>query len=400
MRAVGIVAEYNPFHKGHEYQIRRIREMFGDNTPVVVALSGDFVQRGGAAVFSKFARAEAAVRCGVSLVLELPLPWCMSSAEAFARGGIGLLQAAGVVDSVCFGSECGDTEPLRRCAGILDSPEYSQILRDELKKGLSFAAARENSVRALAGDLGTILGFPNDILGVEYFRAAESMGFNVDFVTIARNGTAHDAPGSASDLRCRMEEGAHWMEDIPPEAAAVFAREIREGRGPVLPEDLRIPLVSRLRACAKKDFASVPDGGEGLENLLYDASRSENSPEEMAMAAKSKRYALSRLRRMIYSAALGICEDMTREIPPYIRVLALDEKGAELLREMKNAAKLPILTKPAHIRRLGETAQDIFALGSGAHDLYVLGYRDMAQQTGGGDYRTGPYIHPSKGENQ
>ena len=94
-----------------------------------------------------------------------------------------------------------------------------------------------------------------------------------------------------------------FMEDIPPEAAAVFAREIRKGRGPVLPEDLRIPLVSRLRACTKKDFASVPDGGEGLENLLYDASRSENSPEEMAMAAKSKRYALSRLRRMIYSAA-------------------------------------------------------------------------------------------------
>ena len=128
----GIVAEYNPFHGGHLRHIEAIRAAAGEDTPIVAVLSGDFVQRGEAAVFSKSARAEAAVRCGVSLVLELPLPWCLSSAEGFARGGIGLLSASGVVETVSFGSESGDLAELVKCAEALESDAFRLGLRDAL----------------------------------------------------------------------------------------------------------------------------------------------------------------------------------------------------------------------------------------------------------------------------
>ncbi|MBQ3277334.1 MAG: nucleotidyltransferase family protein [Oscillospiraceae bacterium] len=393
MRAVGITAEYNPFHFGHLYQLSRIRERFGADVPVVAVMSGDFVQRGEAAVFSKFARAEAAVRCGVSLVLELPLPWSLSSAEGFARGGIGVLQSVGAVDAFCFGSESGDGEGIRACAAALDTPEFSTALRRALAEGVSFAAARERALISLGLDGPEILRSPNDILGVEYIRAAKRLAFDAAFVPIPRDGTVHDGAGSASDLRRRMGESSDWLERIPPEAAAVFAREIREGRGPVLPEDLRLPLLSRLRDRDRKDFAALPDAGEGLENLLFEASRRESSPEAIAAAAKSKRYALSRLRRMVTCAALGVRDGMADGIPPYLRVLALDDRGAEVLRRMRENASLPVITKPAHIRKEDEDANAVFDLGSRAHDLYVLGFRDPTQQTGGGDMRAAPFIY-------
>ncbi len=398
VRVVGITAEYNPFHRGHAFLLRRVRERFGPDTPVIAALSGDFVQRGEAAVFSKFARAEAAVRCGVSLVLEIPLPWCLSSAEGFARGGVGLLQASGVVDTVCFGSECGDADKLLLCAEELDSPEYVFALREKLRSGVSYAAARAEALSSICSEAGEILRCPNDILGVEYIRAGKKLGFDAGFVPFCRDGTAHDGTGSASDLRRAMAVGAEWLGALPVEAAHVFSREIREGRGPVRPEDLRLPLISRLRERTREDFAAIPDAGEGLENRLFDASRRENSPEGIAAAAKSKRYALSRLRRMVMCAALGVTADMAGGVPPYLRVLALDEKGALLLREMRERATLPVITKPAHIRQEHEEARRIFDISSRAHDLYVLGYRDPEQQTGDGDYRTGPYTHFVKGE--
>ena len=142
MKAVGIVAEYNPFHSGHRYQIRKIREIFGAETPVAAVMSGDFVQRGEAASYDKFTRAEAAVRGGVSLVIELPLPWSLSSAESFARGGVGLLGAAGVIDALSFGSESGDLSALEKTAAVLDTPEFAEALKRELTGGTPFAAAR------------------------------------------------------------------------------------------------------------------------------------------------------------------------------------------------------------------------------------------------------------------
>ncbi len=391
MKAVGVVAEYNPFHAGHARMLADLRTLRPEK-PAVITLSGDFVQRGEAAVFSKFARAEAAVRCGASLVLEIPLPWCLSSAEGFARGGVGLLQATGVVDTLSFGSESGDLAALRECALSLKSPGFPELLRQELKTGASFASARRRAVSALVGEqTARVLDAPNDLLAVEYLRAAA--GTKMDFLPILRTGSPHDGIGSASDLRRAMAAGEDWLSGIPPKAAQVFLAEMAAGRGPVLPKDLRLPILSRLREREKQDFSAVPDVSEGLENSLWSASRSETSPERIAMAAKSKRYALSRLRRSVMAAALGVRGGDAAGTPPYIRVLAMDERGAALLAQMRTSARLPVITKPAHIRKTNPEAQRIFALGSRAHDLFVLGYADEDQQRGGGDLRAAPYIH-------
>lgn len=392
MNAVGIIAEYDPFHNGHLYQTKKIRELRGGEMPIIAVLSGDFVQRGEAAVYGKFARAEAAVCCGVSLVIELPLPWSLSSAEGFARGGVGLLAATGVVDAVAFGSESADLAALEQCAAALDREELRPLLRGFLKEGISFAAARQRAVTALKGEeTARVLGTPNDLLGVEYLRAAAAMGFAPAFLPIRRRGAAHDGPGSASSLRGMLAAGEDISPFIPPEAAAVFHREEAAGRGPVLPKDLRLPLLSRLRERDISDFAALPDAGEGLENRLFQAAREETSVEDIAMAAKSKRYALARLRRMTLCAALGVTQGMADGTPPYIRVLAMDEKGASLLHEMRQTARVPVLVKPASVRTLGEDARSFFALGSRAHDLYVLGYSSRDAQRGTEDYRTSPF---------
>jgi len=394
MPTAGIIAEYNPFHGGHALQLERLRAALGADTGVVAVLSGDFVQRGEAACFSKFARAEAAVRCGVSLVIELPLPWCLSSAEGFARGGVGLLQATGVVDTVCFGSELASPESLRRCAERLEGEGFAPQLRHELEKGLSFAAARERAVTALYGpEAAAPLRTPNALLGVEYMRAAARLGYGADFLPIARALTAHDGEGSAAWLRRKMARGEDWLPSLPGEAAAVFAAERNAGRGPVLPESLRAALLSRLREREIPELAALPDVGEGLEHKLYAAIRDALSVEEAAQLAKSKRYALSRLRRIMLCAALGVKRDMAEGTPPYLRVLAMDDRGAELLRRMRDKARLPVIVRPAAVRRLDARCREVFELTARAHDLYVLGYENVAAQRCGGDYRAAPYIH-------
>lgn len=390
--AVGVVAEYNPFHKGHLDHIKNIRSSLGEKTPVIAVLSGDFVQRGEAAVFSKFTRAEAAVRCGVSLVLELPLPWCLASAEGFARGGIGVLTATGVVDTVSFGSESADTEALRRCAEILETDPFKTALREELRKGISFASARERAAASLIGAAAGVLRSPNDLLGVEYIRTAATLGVEVSFLPVKRESSSHDRAGSAASIRSKMAAEEDWLDDIPAGAADIYRRDISAGGGPVLAGNLRQAIMSRLRMLDEKDLALLPDTAEGLEHRLYRAIQNTVSPEDAAMAAKTKRYALSRLRRMIYCAALGVRRDMAEGIPPYIRVLAMDEKGASLLKTMRGTASLPVITKPAHVKRLDDRAAEVFELTSRAHDLYVLGIPDEKGRVALTDWRACPAI--------
>lgn len=390
--AVGIIAEYNPFHNGHLYHMNAVRAALGTDTPLVVVLSGDFVQRGEAAAFSKYARAEAAVRCGASLVLELPLPWCLSSAEGFARGGVGLLAATGVVDTLSFGSESADAEKLALCADALETDAFKTALREQLAKGISFAAAREKAAASLIGKAAAVLHQPNDLLGVEYIRAARDAGTGLSILPVQRKGPEHDGEGSASSLRGLMAAGEEWLRHVPAPAAEVFRRETEEGRGPVLPADLRAAVMSRLRTLREEDLRLLPDAAEGLDHRLYRAIQNASSPEEAAMAAKTKRYALSRLRRMVMCAALGAEKRHAEGYPPYIRVLALDGKGAALLRTMRGAATLPVIAKPAHIRRLDGRAQTVFDLTSRAHDLYVLGYADTRRHAAMEDWRTSPVI--------
>lgn len=398
MRVVGIVTEFNPFHNGHALLLERAREAMGEDTAVVCCMSGDFVQRGEAAVWSKFARAEAAARCGADLVFELPLPWALSSAEGFARGGVGLLAALGVVDCLCFGSECGETEPLERAAEALLSPALAAELRRELESGIPFAAARQRALAAVTDEeTARLVETPNNILAVEYIRAIYELGLDLGFMTVRREGAEHDGQGegsirSASELRSRIAAGKSCSGFMPDASLAVFEREAERGRGPVLMETLEPMLLARLRMLPDEEFSRLPDASEGLGNRLRAAVRDEPTLDGVLAAAKSKRYALSRIRRMTMCACLGVREGMAEGVPPYARLLAASERGRELLRRAQDKSRIPIITKAAAARQLPRETLSVFELGSGARDLYVLGYRAAAERRGGTDWRTGPAL--------
>ena len=399
MSVIGIVGEYNPFHYGHKYHIEESKKLLGEDAPVVCVMSGDFIQRGEAAVYSKFARAEAAVKSGADLVLELPAPWALSSAEGFARGAVGLLGSLGVVTHLSFGSECGEIAPLEKLAEALIDPLIIKEIKDEMADDdtASFAAARQRAVSKRVGELASQLELPNNILAVEYIKAIYEQRLELTPLTVARFGSGHDAsaesgPRSASELRTRLSRGMDIADSVPEEAAKIYAREDSLGRGPVMMEHLESAIISRLRMLEDEDFASLPDSGAGLSNRLAAACREESGLDAITAAAKSKRYALSRIRRMLMCAALGISEGMAEGIPPYARVLAANERGCALLKEMSGVTKVPVLTKPAAVKDMGEDCRKLFELGSRAHDLYVLGYTAKEERKGGQDYRTSPKI--------
>ena len=385
---IGIVAEYNPFHNGHARLIEQTRARLGADCPVVCVMSGDFVQRGSPAVYSKFARAEAAARCGADLVLELPLPWALSSAEGFARGAVGLLGSLGVVTHLSFGSECGELEPLQRVA---------EDLRAELQSGIPFAAARQQAVARRVGALAELLQAPNNILAVEYLKAIFDQRLELHPLTILRTGAQHDRPAegnvrSASELRTRIGAGENVSAFLPKAAAEISAREKTLGRGPVLPDALESALLSRLRMLPQTAYNALPGASEGLGNSLYRAAHEAPTLDGVLAAAKSKRYALSRIRRMTMCAALGVTAGMDTGTPPYARVLAIGAQGRELLRAIDTRASVPLITKPAAGRNLPGAAGEIFALTADAHDLYVLGCPAREERRCGGDWRTSPFV--------
>lgn len=399
MSVIGIVGEYNPFHYGHKHHIAETKRLLGEDCPVVCAMSGDFIQRGEAAVYSKFARAEAAVRSGVDLVLELPPAWALSSAEGFARGAVGLLGSIGVVTHLSFGSECGEVEPLETLAEILLDPLIGADIRRELEaqEGIPFAEARQRAVAKRAGELSGQLETPNNILAVEYIKAVYEQGLSIKPVTVQRFGSGHDKISesghkSAAEIRRALANGADISASVPGSAYEIYRREDKLGRGPVLMENLESAMISRLRMLPDSAFAALPDAGEGLNNRLARAAREESGLDAVIAAAKSKRYALSRIRRMVMCAVLGISADMSRETPPYARVLAANARGCALLRDMEGKARIPVITKPAAVKELGAECREVFDRSSSAHDLYVLGYSAKEERRGGADWRTSPKI--------
>ena len=398
MRTAGIISEYNPFHRGHAWQLGELRRRLGAETAVVCAMSGSFVQRGDFAVMRTHARAEAAVRGGVDLVLELPLPWAIASAEGFAAGGVGVLAATGAVDTLVFGSECGDTETLKAVAAALESESFAAYLRQGLQEGVSFAAAREAAARKLLGEKAAVLAQPNDILGVEYCKAIARQAAALMPLALPRRGVGHDDGGaaegfaSASRIRELLINGACADEFLTPESAAICARECAAGRAPVTMANAERAILARLRAMREEDFAPFDGGGEGLYHRFYDAVQRETSIEDILAAAKSKRYAYARLRRLLLAVYLSVTPEDTPQRVPYLRVLACNARGREVLKTMKTTAAAPILTKSAQVRRLDADAQRLFALTARAEEQYTLAYPSLAEARPGSAWTTDPVI--------
>ena len=391
MAAIGIICEWNPFHLGHAYLLEELKRRTG--LPVVCAMSGNFVQRGEPAVAGKLARAEMALRCGADVVFELPTVWAMATAERFARGGVALLRRTGVVTRLAFGSECGDLAALARVAECLESDAFRSELRRLLGGGMTFAACRQRAVEALLGpEDAALLSGPNNILGIEYLRALRGSGLQA--VTLRRVGARHDGPAaggvaSATEVRrllCggRTEEALAYL---PPQAAGVLRRELAAGRAPVTLANCERAVLSQLRRLREEDFAPYDGGGEGLYHRFYRAVRGSTSLEELLQAARTKRYPMARLRRMLLAAWLDVPQPPAEL--PYLRLLGAGKEGRALLRQMQRAG-VPVLTKPANVEKLGSAARELFAREAGWTDLYTLGMPDVRQSVCDADWRETP----------
>lgn len=337
MKITGIICEYNPFHLGHFKQLRAIREQNADSG-IVCLMSGNYVQRGMPAIFDKAYRAKAAAVCGADLVLELPVTASLSSAEGFAAEGVRIL--SGFCDELSFGAEDADINKLLTAANALLSPDFSLQLKNELSKGLSFPAARQKALEAM-GINGAILNKPNNILAVEYCKAIISQSSQMTPQPIYRSGDYHDlTPNlenpSASSLRILIEQGASWQDYVPRLAAECFENApihtLQNGEQAIL---------YRLRTMKDEEFEALPYGSEGLWRKLMKSARQYATLEEIITATKSKRYTRTRLDRMILCAYLGLTAKDIASPAPYTRVLALSDKGREILLKARKSDHFP-----------------------------------------------------------
>ena len=391
MQVAGIICEYNPFHTGHKWQLAELRRRGAE--AIVCAMSGNFTQRGDFAILRKHIRAEAAVRGGADLVLELPLPWATASAETFAQGGVEVLAATGVVDTLAFGSECADTAQIIRVANALCSDDFAAVLKAELAKGDSFAAARQRAAETLCGGDAAILAQPNDILGIEYGKALR--GTALAPLALPRVGAMHDGEpmgdyAPASYIREHIDYGVERY--LTPDMLRLYNEEDAAGRAPVLMATAERAVLARLRTMTEGEFAVYDEGSEGLFHRFYDASRTAAGVGQLLDMVKTKRYAHARLRRMLLATYLGVKPEDRRPQVPYIRVLAMNDKGKSLLRKMRETATLPVLVKPADVRELSASGQRLMDMEARATNLYALAYPDLRQSEGGGEWKTGPVI--------
>lgn len=375
MKTAGIICEYNPFHTGHKYHIEHIKKDFD---AVVCIMSGSFVQRGGVAIYDKWSRTRSALVNGADLVIELPVKYALSSAEGFAEGGIRILDATGVIDSLCFGSESGDISELTACAKALLSESYEVSLKIKalMNEGLPYAKAR---AIAYEGILDTeLLSQPNNILAIEYIKAILKSGSRISPITLKRKGAGYhdeeviDGFASASLLREKIRSGEDVSTFTPYDLLASVTYDVNR---------LTNAFKYKLRTEGENAFSGISDMEPGLANrFLNELDR--DSISSIVDAVKTKRYAHTRLRRIVARVLLGLKEDS--KSPDYIRVLGMNSKGKELLSEMRKKASFPIINKVADFKD-ESILPDILAT-----DLAALCADSLVPM--GRDYTTSPVI--------
>ena len=386
MTAVGIVAEYNPFHLGHRWHIAQTRCLLGQDCPVVCVMSGHWVQGADCAIGDKWTRAGLALAGGADLVLELPTPWAMASAETFARGAVSLFAASGVVEVLSFGSECGSAAELAQAAVALDHPAYPARLRAALDKGLSFPAARQEAAGC------PCLSTPNNNLGVEYLRALAYLNCPLEVVTVPRRGAAHDGTEAVEGFASATQVRRLLRTERYEEAASLVPAGTLERLGKISSLSyVERAILAKLRTMDTGAWADLPDSGtaEGLPERLVRAARQALSLNEFYALVKTKRYTHARLRRLALSAFLGLTTDRP-VLPPYARVLGLNRRGQALLKRMKDVCTLPILTKPAQAKALTGPARRLFELEARYTDLYSLCF--PTPKPCGSEWTTSPVV--------
>ena len=390
MKVTGIIAEYNPFHSGHEYHIKEAKACTGADY-IVIAMSGDFVQRGGPAVFDKYTRAQMALLGGADLVVELPSAFACSTAEDFAACGVALLTGLGAVDSLCFGSENGNVHALMTAASLMEteSRQYSALLQAELKNGATFPAARQEALSNIYGNTGdnpfrNLLSSPNNILGLEYCKAILRQNSHLKPVAVLRKGAGyHDQIASSSpngDACCsslpktyasasgirnalyrEFPDGLYGNDNqsfsgldfLPEPVKPLFFQAV-----PLWPEDFSALLNAKILAasapgCEKSSgFSEISDFSQDLALRLGRLSLDFTGWEGRIAQLKTRQYTYTRISRALTKLLLGITSQQIQEwksagYAPYARILGFRKAAAPLLSELKKSSRIPLITKPA-----------------------------------------------------
>lgn len=379
MKAAGIICEFNPLHNGHKYILDSIRRDLSLDA-VVCVMSGDLVQRGGPAVMDKFQRARCAVTCGADLVLELPAYHAGQGAREFALGGVRILQGLGCVDFLCFGSESGSSDDLRRTAEKLVSSSdlIDERISSHLAEGVSYPAAYE----AACGDLGiSIPTLPNDILALEYMKASLSIGADWSFHAVKRAGAGHDSReicgsiASASAVRELILSGnvEDWKGLVP--ACTVLAAE--QG-GKLGAEEMRryFDLARFLLLTSSSErLADLPEAREGIGNRLKEAARTAQDLDSLIKAAKTRRYTYAGISRIIAQLVFGLSKSAYQKIRDegqrYAKVLAIGEKGPEILAFAGKAGLMPVIS---NVNKIADDfpCRELLDADLNASDVYNL----------------------------
>lgn len=381
MKIAGIAAEYNPFHNGHAHHIARTRDEDGGGaTHIVAVMSGCFTQRGEPAMLPEGDRVRMALAGGADLVIGLPLPWSLASAEGFAFGMVSALDALGCVDIISFGSESGDIAALQKAADCLSTDRFAQLLRYHLDYGISFPEARQRAVQEIAGNrTAELFSSPNNTLGIEYLKALHRLDSPIVPYTIPRFGAGHDETyplgdtASASYIRTLAQAGrlVAAAPFLPAASMEILSAAAAQGHCPADVRLLERAVLAKLRRMSREELAKLPGISEGIENRLYEAVSTAGTLEELESRVKTKRYPLTRIRRLIWSAFLDIPAGWEGRTPPYLRVLGMNGRGREILSAAK-AAKVPLLTRVSQRSLLGKEADGLYALEARAVDLYAL----------------------------
>ncbi len=378
MKTVGIIAEFNPFHNGHKLIIEKAKQ---ENNRIVCVIGDDFTQRGDVAIISKYARAEAALRCGADLCVLMPTPWSMSCAANFALGGVSILKELGTT-AIAFGSECADIDKIKRVSAAAHSDNLLAPMENELKKGTTFAKARQIALEQIIGKDAEILANPNDTLATEYIYAAEKLDFHPEFISIKREGCSHDSASlegdivSASAIRSAVESEkiADVLSHMPKAAYDILLREYNDDKCASI-KNIDTAILAALRQLTADDLKNTPEVSEGLENKIVASIAQASSISQVIELSKSKRYTMARIRRILLSAFLGIDMSFFDKPVPYVKVLGFNKTGEEIIRKAKPT--VPLINRSRDYLLLEGDAKKCFELQNKAANLYALASKSI-----------------------
>ena len=391
---LGIIAEYNPFHNGHLYQLNSSKSITNSDYSIAI-ISGNFTQRGDVAIVDKWTRAQMALENGIDLVIELPTVYAISSAENFASGAVKILDSLGIVNFLSFGSECNDISILSQVTDVLidEPPEYKTLLSHELDKGVSFPKARERALMMYLNDVrrfASVLSSPNNILGIEYLKALKRQKSPMQPITIQRKDSKYNDDtiptdsqfASATALRklCATHHSDILQRFIPEASYNLLSSAMENGNIVKSLSDFDKLIIYTLRKMTTDEIANLPDVSEGLEFAIKSAVNQCNTVSELLSIINTKRYTQTRLQRIFLYAILGITKkdmQLSKVTKPYVRILGFNDKGRELISEIsKTNKKLTIISsvKKFMDSNPNKNLKQLLEKDIWATNVYTLGY--------------------------